>query len=116
MIPQMTDGEIVDSPTIDGPVAMNEEPGVWYADPEPMDDDEVKLEAMDQDLNEDEEVVELSSDEELGLYLDSKLEPDSEDEWAAAEDMESEESEPPESSSKELSDDSSKSSDVDWEP
>ncbi|XP_056162588.1 probable LRR receptor-like serine/threonine-protein kinase At3g47570 [Syzygium oleosum] len=108
----MADGKVVDPPPADEPVAMDQEPGVWYEDPEPMAEEvEQEPEPMDQDPDEDGEVAELGSDEEvvseeeLDLYLDLELEIDSEDEWAAAQEMESEESEPPESSSGESSGD-----------
>ena len=64
---------------------------------------------------EDGEIAELRSNKEgFELYLDPELEPDSEDERAQA--MESEESRSSENTSEEMSDDSSESSDLDWEP
>ena len=93
MIPQMADGEVVDPLSTDEPIAMEQEPRVWYDDPEPMDE-EVEPEPMDQNPGEDGEIaelgsdVELSSKEELRWYLDPELEMDSEDERATAQAIE----------------------------
>ncbi|XP_056172377.1 uncharacterized protein LOC130139446 [Syzygium oleosum] len=122
--PQCPDGEVV-SPeaSSNGSSSAGAEPVVWEMDdmeagnePEFMEQDvnqmgEAEPKAMVLDREEDGEVAELGSDEEIGLYLDLELEPDSEDERTAAEDMDSEESESQESSSEESSE-----SDPDWEP
>ena len=94
---------------------MDEEPDVQAEDPEPLDEKEDEPEAMEQDLDKDVEIVELGSDEEeLELYLDPELEPDTKDEWAQA--IKSEKSGSSEDASEELSDDPTELSDPDWEP
>ena len=70
---------------------MDEEPDVLAEDPELMDEEEdVEPEAMEQDVDEVGEDVELGSDKErFELYLNPELELDSENERAQA--IESEE-------------------------
>ena len=69
---------------------------------------------MAQDVEEDGEVAESGSDEEgFEMYLDPELELDSEDERILA--MDSEESGTSEDTTEEPSDDSTESSDPDWE-
>ena len=77
MIPQIANGEVEDPHATTEPIAMEEGSGVILADPEPMDDEEP--EEIIQDVDEEGEVVEVGSDEELDpadnlrLYLDPEM-------------------------------------------
>ena len=85
MVPQMADGEVIDPTPMDESVEMEvePEPGIQQEDP-PLEEEDNAPELMEQDEDEDEGAKEPSSDDDLGWFVDRGLEPDSEDEAAAA--------------------------------
>ena len=125
MEPQMADGEVINPSPVDGSVEMDvePEPRALYEDPAPMDEEVNAPEAMEQDLDEDRDVEESSLEDDRGWFVGSGMEPDSEDEAAAAlvaqeaeeaQDMDSKEFESNQSSSEASFAEPSNTSDLDW--
>ena len=117
MVPRMADGEVINPVSMDESEEMEVEP-----EPEVQPEDpplEEEVDAPDAMMPDNEE------DDGIGWFVDPGLEPDSEDEAAAAmemqeagdaQGMDSEGSESSESSSEASSAESSDTSDSDWAP